>query len=272
MEPEIKLILMLGASAASFHATKSLTKSIGLEGIVKGWSEQMKTNSENYDDVFGELYEKYKGPGTKMEPEIKLILMLGASAASFHATKSLTKSIGLEGIVKGNPDIMSKLQSTISSTIEKNIGAKTEDDKPLTSEQIQQNMYKKKNFNQLNEEYNKLHGYNSNEKLLNIKEFNDKLEELIEDRKKEIIKLKKINKKEFEKEFEKVKRSEDDISNDLIPYNLDLVLLNNINNISKLYDTGETEINKRFLLNNLPKYVENKLSYEDQIKNYKSKI
>ena len=132
--------------------------------------------------------------------------------------------------------------------------------------------YEKKNFNHLNEEYNKLHGYNSNEKLLNIKEFNKKLEELIEDRKKEIIKLKKINKKEFKKEFEKVKRSEDDISNDLIPYNVELVLLNNINNISKLYDTGETEINKRFLLNNLPKYVENKLSYEDQIKNYKSKI
>jgi curved DNA-binding protein CbpA len=132
--------------------------------------------------------------------------------------------------------------------------------------------YEKKNFNHLNEEYNKLHGYNSNEKLLNIKEFNKKLEELIEDRKKEIIKLKKINKKEFKKEFEKVKRSEDDISNDLIPYNVELVLLNNINNISKLYDTGETEINKRFLLNNLPKYVENKLSYEDQIKNYKSKF
>ena len=39
---------------------------------LKGWSEQMKTNSENYDDVFGEIYEKYKGPGTKMEPEIKI--------------------------------------------------------------------------------------------------------------------------------------------------------------------------------------------------------
>jgi len=141
-----------------------------------------------------------------------------------------------------------------------------------TESQIAKPNYEKKNFNHLNEEYNKLHGYNSNEKLLNIKEFNKKLEELIEDRKKEIIKLKKINKKEFKKEFEKVKRSEDDISNDLIPYNVELVLLNNINNISKLYDTGETEINKRFLLNNLPKYVENKLSYEDQIKNYKSKI
>lgn len=130
--------------------------------------------------------------------------------------------------------------------------------------------YEKQNFDHLNEEYNKLHGYNSNEKILNIKEFNQKLEELIEDRKKDVIKLKKINKKEFKKEFEKIKRSEDDISYDLIPYNVELVLLNNIDNISKLYDTGETEINKRFILNNLPKYVENKLSYEDQMNSYKN--
>jgi curved DNA-binding protein CbpA len=132
--------------------------------------------------------------------------------------------------------------------------------------------YEKKNFNHLNDEYNKLHGYNSNEKLLNIQEFNSKLEELIEERKKEITKLKKINKKEFKKEFENIKRSEDDISNDLIPYNLELVVLNSIDNISKLYDTDETGINARFLLNNLPKYKENNLSYDEQMNNYKNNI
>ena len=132
--------------------------------------------------------------------------------------------------------------------------------------------YEKKNFNNLNEEYNKLHGYNSNEKILNIQEFNSKLEELIDERKKEITKLKKINKKEFKKEFENIKRSEDDISNDLIPYNLELVVLNSIDNISKLYDTGESGINARFVLNNLPKYIENNLSYDEQMNNYKNNI
>ena len=133
---------------------------------------------------------------------------------------------------------------------------------------------KKKNFNHLNEEYNKLHGHDSNEKLLNIKEFNTKLEELIEERKKEITKIKKINKKEFKKEFDKIKRSGDDLnmSNDLIPYNLELVVLNSIDNISKLYDTDKTGINARFLLNNLPKYKENNLSYDEQIKNYKNNM
>jgi curved DNA-binding protein CbpA len=143
-----------------------------------------------------------------------------------------------------------------------------------TEAQIAKPNYEKKNFNHLNEEYNKLHGHDSNEKLLNIQEFNTKLEELKEERKKEITKLKKINKKEFKKEFEKIQRSGDDsyMSNDLIPYNLELVVLNSIDNISKLYDTDKTGINGRFLLNTLPKYKENNLSYEEQIKKYKNNI
>ena len=143
-----------------------------------------------------------------------------------------------------------------------------------TESQIAKPNYEKKNFNHLNEEYNKSHGHNSNEKLLNIQEFNTKLEKLIEERKKEITKFKKINKNEFVNEFEKIKRSEDDInmSNDLIPYNLEVVVLNSIDNISKLYDTNETGINARFLLNNLPKYKEDNLSYEEKIKNYKNDL
>jgi len=143
-----------------------------------------------------------------------------------------------------------------------------------TESQIAKPNYEKKNFNHLNEEYNKLHGHDSNEKLLNIKDFNTKLEELIKERKNEITKIKKINKKEFKKEFEKIKRYEDniDICNDLIPYNLELVSLNSIDNISKLYDTSKSEINARFFLNNLQKYKENNLSYDDQMKNYKNNI
>jgi hypothetical protein len=109
---------------------------------LKGWSEQMKINSENYDEVFTELYEKYKQSGRKMEPEIKLILMIGASAASFHATKSMTNSIGLDNIVKNNPSLIQKLQGSLSNIVEKKIGGKEEDviKKPEIS---QQELYKK---------------------------------------------------------------------------------------------------------------------------------
>ena len=39
------------------------------------------------------LYDKYKISGKKIQPEIKLILMMSASAASFHASKKMAESI-----------------------------------------------------------------------------------------------------------------------------------------------------------------------------------
>ena len=48
-----------------------------------GWSENVMENVEDYDEVFEELYVKYR---TKMQvaPEVKLIMMLGGSAMMFH--------------------------------------------------------------------------------------------------------------------------------------------------------------------------------------------
>ena len=38
---------------------------------IDGWSEQVNENMTDYDDVFGELYDKYKSKAT-MAPELKL--------------------------------------------------------------------------------------------------------------------------------------------------------------------------------------------------------
>jgi len=84
---------------------------------LKGWSDHVKLSKDNYTDVFNELYEKYKGSGRKIEPEVKLLLMLGASAATFHVSRSLAKSAGLESILKDNPELLAKLESNISSKI-----------------------------------------------------------------------------------------------------------------------------------------------------------
>jgi hypothetical protein len=55
---------------------------------LKGWSEHMSVSVEDYDEVFAELYEKYKGKGRKVEPEIKLVMMILISAGSFHASNT----------------------------------------------------------------------------------------------------------------------------------------------------------------------------------------
>ena len=56
---------------------------------LQGWSEEINENVDDFDEVLGELYEKYKGDGKKMEPEIKMAFMLFGSAATFHAKNTI---------------------------------------------------------------------------------------------------------------------------------------------------------------------------------------
>ena len=41
---------------------------------LKGWSDQMQIGADGYNSVMGQLYEKWKGSGREMEPEIKLLV------------------------------------------------------------------------------------------------------------------------------------------------------------------------------------------------------
>jgi hypothetical protein len=74
-----------------------------------GWAEAVNENIEDYDDVFGELHEKY-GDKAKMAPELKLIFMLGGSAAMLHMTNTMFKSAmpGMDDIMRQNPELMSQ--------------------------------------------------------------------------------------------------------------------------------------------------------------------
>ncbi|VVU94914.1 hypothetical protein CPAV1605_639 [seawater metagenome] len=81
---------------------------------LSGWSEHMNVGIDDYGDVFGEIYEKYRGTGKKMEPEIKLLLMIVASGASFHASNTMFKKLpGLEKLIKENPALLSKLTTQV---------------------------------------------------------------------------------------------------------------------------------------------------------------
>ena len=78
---------------------------------LKGWSEQMNAESENYYDVFGELYEKYSQPGKSIAPEIKLMLMVSGSAIKFHLANTLMGSMpNLQEKFKSDPVLAQKLR------------------------------------------------------------------------------------------------------------------------------------------------------------------
>jgi len=77
-----------------------------------GWSEQVNENITDYDDIFGELYEKYKSKAT-MAPELKLLFQLGGSAMMVHMTNTMFKSSmpGMDDILRQNPDLMRSFQN-----------------------------------------------------------------------------------------------------------------------------------------------------------------
>lgn len=77
-----------------------------------GWGEQINENLTDYDEVFGELYDKYKSRAS-MAPELKLLFQLGGSAMMVHMSNSLFKSAlpGMDDIMRQNPDLMRSFQN-----------------------------------------------------------------------------------------------------------------------------------------------------------------
>jgi hypothetical protein len=83
---------------------------------LSGWSEHMSVEVDSYDDVLEELYEKYKGAGKSLPPEVKLLILIGFSASAFHFSKKHMSNMpmGTAG-VGGNP--LGGLQSGIAQKI-----------------------------------------------------------------------------------------------------------------------------------------------------------
>src|SRR5210317_1635650 len=92
-----------------------------------GWSENVMENVDDYDEVFEELYVKYR---TKMHvaPEVKLIMMLGGSAMMFHLTNSMFKSVmpNMNDVMKQNPDLVQNMMTAVQNTTRSRDGPATE--------------------------------------------------------------------------------------------------------------------------------------------------
>lgn len=73
---------------------------------LKGWSESVNENIDDFDEVFEELYDKYKGKGN-MPPEARLIFMLAGSGFMFHMSNSFyrKKELSMDDIFRQNPGL-----------------------------------------------------------------------------------------------------------------------------------------------------------------------
>lgn len=88
------------------------------------WSEEVNENINDFDDVFEELYEKYKD-AVDMAPELKLMFMLGGSAFMYHLNNTAFKSAvpGFGDIMKQNPELARQFTTAaMNSVSQKNPG------------------------------------------------------------------------------------------------------------------------------------------------------
>lgn len=81
-----------------------------------GWGEQVSEDLDSYEEIFGELYEKYKGG--KMAPEVSLLLRVGFSAAVLNfSNKALSSATpAFNDVIKQSPELMKMFtNATVSS-------------------------------------------------------------------------------------------------------------------------------------------------------------
>jgi hypothetical protein len=85
-----------------------------LDVKLDGWSEAVHENVEDFDEIFEELYDKYKERG-KMPPEARLVMALAGSGFMCHVSntflKSRMSSVSADDILKSNPDLARQFAS-----------------------------------------------------------------------------------------------------------------------------------------------------------------
>ena len=85
---------------------------------LKGWSESVHENIEDFDEVFEELYDKYKGKGS-MPPEARLLMMLAGSGFMFHMSNSFfrSKMPSMENIFASNPGLQRQFAAAAAAQV-----------------------------------------------------------------------------------------------------------------------------------------------------------
>ena len=77
-----------------------------------GWSESIHENVDDYDEVFEELYDKYKTKGN-MPPEARLLFMMVGSGFMFHMSNSFFRqkmgNVTVDDILKNNPALAKQM-------------------------------------------------------------------------------------------------------------------------------------------------------------------
>ena len=83
---------------------------------LEGWSESVHTNVEDFDEIFEELYDKYKERG-KMPPEMRLMMAVAGSGFMCHVSNSFfrQKMPSMDDVLKNNPQLAKQMAQAAAS-------------------------------------------------------------------------------------------------------------------------------------------------------------
>lgn len=122
------------SNSVKFQGQMLVTALTGLEWLngkfdpfdfkLDGWAESVQESMGDYDEIFGELHEKYKSKG-KLAPELRLLMSLAGSGLMIHMTNAMFKSAmpGMDDILKQNPDLMNQFtNAAVNSVSQQNPG------------------------------------------------------------------------------------------------------------------------------------------------------
>lgn len=81
-----------------------------------GWSESVHENVEDFDEIFEELYDKYKERG-KMPPEARLMMSLAGSGFMCHVSNTFLRSRmpNVDDVLRSNPDLARQVAGAAAS-------------------------------------------------------------------------------------------------------------------------------------------------------------
>jgi hypothetical protein len=89
---------------------------------LNGWGEHFSAvDANSNDEIFGELYDKYKSRFDGYSVEFRAILMFAGSAGAFVTANSISNVPGMNKIKEMNPELFNKIKSNVANVTKSKI-------------------------------------------------------------------------------------------------------------------------------------------------------
>lgn len=93
---------------------------------LNGWGDHFSSiDANSNDEIFGELYDKYKSKFDGYSVEFRAILMFAGSAGAFVTANSISNVPGMNKIKETNPDLFNKIRANVANVTKSKVAEMT---------------------------------------------------------------------------------------------------------------------------------------------------